>query len=262
MSSAYFVSDIHLKTPEEGNAKAFVKLLKKIATDAVGDSDRPDERPTHLFLVGDIFDLWIGSHAYFIERFRDVVEAVEQVVRSGVEVHFFEGNHDLHLRGFWEKTLGVRVHSDAEYFHLSGKVVRVEHGDLINPEDKGYLFLRAFLRSVPMTYLALHLPSKAVQIIGERASRASRRYTSSSKSMDLDSIRKLIRTHAEKCFSVKPFDILISGHVHVADDAVISVGDVQLRSVNLGSWYEPPRVFVMNESGARFVDVKDLLKAS
>ncbi len=245
MTCAYFVSDIHLTSSDEPNARALLALLEKLRSDALGGSG---EKPTHLFLVGDIFDLWIGSHEYFVQKFGPVIRAIRAVVDAGVTVHFFEGNHDLHLKKFWQDKLGVQVHSDAEIFELAGKTVRVEHGDLINPDDKGYLFLRSFLRTSAMRALALNLPSRVVAAIGERASRASRSYTSTAKELPVDKIRRLIRTHAERVFREKPFDLIITGHVHVVDDVTFPASGRDVRSINLGSWYDGPKAFVVSDS--------------
>ena len=116
---AYFVSDIHLKSDQEKNAKIFLDLLLKIQ----------NENATDLFLVGDIFDLWIGNKKYFIQKFDSIVKAIQSLVQSGVQVHYFEGNHDLYLKSFWENKIGVKFYSKANYFKLNFFKVIVGHGD-------------------------------------------------------------------------------------------------------------------------------------
>ena len=242
---AYFVSDLHLNSADESKLARFRDFLDRLQRESV----------THLFLVGDIFDLWVGDHAYFQRAFASVVEPIQKLVKSGIEVHYFEGNHDLHLRGFWEDQVGALVHVEAEVFELGGRRVRVEHGDQMNPDDRGYLFLRWLLRTPAVKSLALHLPAAAVSAIGERASRASREYTSTAKELPKDRIRAMIRTHAEKVFRERPYDLLISGHVHLRDDQEFEVGGLRARSVNLGSWFETPAAFLLTDSEARFVEV-------
>lgn len=247
---AYFVSDLHLTSSDDPRTRTFLKFLRDLHS-----ASSAGESPTHLFLVGDIFDLWIGSHEYFVARFREVVEAIRLLVSDGVEVHYFEGNHDLHLKKFWQDEVGARVHENEAEFELAGQRVRIEHGDLINPDDKGYLFLRKFLRSRGMTSIALGLPSKIVSAIGERASRASRDYTSHAKKLPEEKIRNLIRTHAENVARMSRFDVIVTGHVHVRDDLEIDIGARKIRSVNLGSWFQDTKAFVIDDVGGRFVDV-------
>lgn len=246
---AVFVSDLHLIGPDDPKTPLFARFLKSLR-------DSASEPATHLFLVGDIFDLWVGDHDYFANRFATIVTEIRELIRSGVEVHYFEGNHDLHLEKFWSDQVGVNVHADAATFKLSARTVRIEHGDLINADDQGYLFLRGLLRSSPVTLLAHHLPERLVQLIGERASRASRDYTSNSKSKPSEEIRKLIRQHAEEQSHLTDFDLIVTGHVHVADDFSFDVGGRKVRSINLGSWYEtPPRALVLDARGLHFEEI-------
>ena len=246
MSQAYFVSDIHLSDSTGPNAQIFLRLLDQL---------RVPGNATHLFLVGDIFDLWIGSHEYFEEKFSTVVKAIEAVAAAGVEVHFFEGNHDFHLKDYWSDESPIKVHTDEAYFDLAGKRVRVEHGDMINPEDHGYLFLRWFLRTPVMKFLSLNLPSTLVKTIGERASKASRYHTSTAKELPETQIKALIHEHAVEVYREEPFDLIISGHVHVFDDALIPVSGLEIRSVNLGSWYGKKKAFVLTDAKAEFIDL-------
>lgn len=251
---AVFVSDLHLVHADDEKTKTFVRFLDGLLSERKANSSRGEL--THLFLVGDIFDLWVGAHDYFVERFSKVVQAVRALAEAGVEVHYFEGNHDLHLTKFWS-SIGAKVHPNAAEFQINDLNVRVEHGDLINPDDKGYLFLRGFLRSRGMTFLSMNLPGRAVKAIGERASRASRDYTShgtGSKGKPTEEIRKLIRAHAERQYQSGEFDLIISGHVHVTDDFTFEVGGRKVRSVNLGSWYDGAKAFVLTRDRAEFVN--------
>jgi UDP-2,3-diacylglucosamine hydrolase len=243
---AFFVSDLHLVGGDDERTRTFVRFLESL---------REAPRPTHLFLVGDVFDFWIADHEFFQDRFRAVVSRLRELIHLGVEVHYFEGNHDLHLSKFWQHDVGANVHADHAYFELGGRKIRVEHGDLINPDDKGYLFLRKLLRHSVVKILAFHLPDSIVRKIGERASHASRHYTSNAKSLPKDRIRGLIRAHAERVVMEEPFDVIISGHVHVTDDYTFKQGPRSIRSVNLGSWFDGAKTFVMSEQGDHWLDI-------
>lgn len=250
--TAYFLSDLHLSGPTDSKAHLLENFLRKIRSDLVAGEL---SSPVSVFLVGDIFDLWIASHGYFQNSFKGIIEAVSELIDVGVSVHVFEGNHDLYMKPFWQNTLGAKVHEDAATFQLGEKIVRVEHGDLMNPEDRGYLFLRWFLRTPVMKLIARSLPEKFVTLIGERASRASRTYTSTAKELPKDKIRAIIRAHAERVLAEEPFDLLVSGHVHVRDDQSIIVGSRSARSINLGSWFDNPAVLKLDEKKVEFIEL-------
>lgn len=247
MTQAYFVSDIHLKTSTESNSEKLLLFLHSL-----GSAERPC---THLFLVGDIFDLWIHDHSYFVEKFKKVVDAIKELVARGIEVHYFEGNHDLHLVNFWQQEVGVKVHEGPEFFNLSDKVIRVEHGDFMNPDDKAYLRLRKVLRSLPMTVLAKNLPGSLVRSIGERASKASRQYTSNQKSLHASKVRKFMHEYSEQVFKDKPYDYLITGHTHVRDEYVVTGNGRSALSINLGSWFDDQKALLIDQQGHRFIDL-------
>ncbi len=240
MSRAYFVSDIHIVSPDCARAHLFRRFLATLSGD----------NASHLVLLGDIFDLWVADHRYFIDRFDAIIDEIRRLRDEGVEILYFEGNHDLHLRYFWADELGITVHGEATYLTLGQRTLRLEHGDQMDPDDTGYLFLRWFLRTPLIRFLVRNLPGRLIAGVGERASETSRHYTSNAKSIeDNDAVQK-IRIHAEKVHAERPFDLIVSGHVHVRDDW--QSPDKGFRSVNLGSWLDKPCYFQVDAEAAAF----------
>lgn len=244
---AYFLSDIHVANSHEERYQKLIRFLVQITA---------DKECSHVFFLGDIFDMWIGNHNYFKDKFSELVRAMEELVQSGKEVHYFEGNHDLYLREFWQDSLGINVHSEPAYFRLGDFTVRLEHGDQMDLTDRGYLFLRWFLRTPVLKFAARKLPEKLVSEIGERASRASRVYTSESKVISNERAVLNIRGHAQNAYAERRFDWIISGHVHVRDYFEFQRDGNRVRSINLGSWFKDAKVFMISESQQEFVDVK------
>ena len=97
-NNTYFVADVHLglrtADPKEREER-FIDFLKSIEQDAKA-----------LYLLGDIWDFWY--------EYRDVVpktgaRVIAQLIRLmdlGVEVFFFEGNHDIWTFSYFE-SLGM-----------------------------------------------------------------------------------------------------------------------------------------------------------
>jgi UDP-2,3-diacylglucosamine hydrolase len=233
--SVYFVSDLHISDMQEQKAQVLLRFLVSLKSDDT------------LFLNGDVFDLWLGGHSYFTEKFKPLVDQLRNFIRSGGKVHYFEGNHDLHLRNFWQGEVGAKVYEGPEIFMFEDTVIRVEHGDQMDPEDKGYIFLRWFLRTWPLKFIILHLPGFLVAAIGRWASKASRTYTDGKR--DEARISEVIHTHAQKVYEERPFDALITGHVHLRDEFHFQRDGKIIKSFNLGCWDEKPSVlgFTNNE---------------
>lgn len=232
MIAAWFVSDIHLKDINERSGNILLRFLHSLT-----ERERP---VTHLFLLGDIFDLWIGESAIFAERFGPIVEALAKLRRQGVEIHYFEGNHDVHVSKFWEKNLGIPCWTEAKYFSLGKKLLRLEHGDLINLNDQAYLRYRRFYRHGVMEKLAYGLPGLFWDGLGKWASRTSRKYSAKDRESRNQELREMIRAHAHRSFAEAPFDAVISGHMHIRDDYEFAVDGRLIRSLNLGSWFDSP----------------------
>ncbi len=245
MIKAWFISDIHLKNEQESNSE---KLLLFLHSLEIGQ-----RQASHLFLVGDIFDLWIHNHSYFIEKFPKIVNAIGVVVKKGIEVHYFEGNHDLYLKKYWQQDVGVKVHEGPEFFNLGSYKVRVEHGDLMNPDDKGYLFLKSVLASKPVKVFAHNIPGALVSWIGERASQASRHYTSHQKSIHEHQVRKYMNQYVKDVYPQAPFDYFVAGHTHHRDVQKIDAEGEEVTAINLGSWFDEPQALLIDDQGHQFI---------
>ena len=240
--NAYFVSDVHLDSEADSRGHCFLQFLKEL---------EKEKLVTHLFMVGDIFDLWVGDHGYFKQRYSNIISALVSLKKRGLEIHYFEGNHDLYLSKFWQDELGFIIHEGPEFFQLGPYRVRVEHGDQMDPDDRGYLFLRWFLRSPPVRFLSLSLPGKVLKWLGERASQQSRKYTSEVKTISKEESLSKLHIYAEKIFSSDPIDFFISGHIHIRSDKMIG----KTRVLNLGTWLDRPCYFQLSQEVAQFIDL-------
>lgn len=204
---------------------------------------KPDDT---VFFNGDIFDLWLGGHSYFVDKFRPLIDQLGNFVKSGGKVHYFEGNHDLHLKKFWQGTVGAKVYRGPEIFMFEDAVIRVEHGDQMDPEDTGYIFLRWLLRTWPLTMIILYLPGFLVAAIGRWASSTSRTYTNSKR--DEERITNVIHTHAQKVYGERHFDAIITGHVHLRDEFHFQRDGKIIKSFNLGCWDDKPSVLSFSKN--------------
>ncbi len=222
MKRVFFISDLHLTGMQDPKAQVLLRFLVSLT---------PEDT---LFLNGDIFDLWLGAHEYFIDKYRPLVDQLKNFTKSGGKIHYFEGNHDLHLQNFWQGQVGAKVYAGPELFMFDDTVLRVEHGDQMDPEDRGYIFLRWLLRTWVMTWIILGLPGFLVAAIGEWASRTSRNYTNFKR--DEERIKQVIHQHAQKVYGERHFDAIITGHVHLRDEFHFQKDDNMIKSFNLGSW--------------------------
>jgi UDP-2,3-diacylglucosamine hydrolase len=230
----FVISDVHIKSETEGRGKKLLEFFHNLPEDT-----------THLVLLGDIFDIWIGPDRYYARKYPQIVSALKNIHGRGVEVHYFEGNHDLYLKNFWQKEMKFFVHEKDFYFQVGDKVVRAEHGDLMNPTDKGYLMLRSTLRSKIARFMMHLVPGSWIDFIGQKSSHASRSYSEKNYQDYKEKILKITRESAQKVFHEKPFDLLVTGHTHVDDDFSFEINGKTVRSLNLGSWLDQPKTLLI-----------------
>lgn len=247
---AWFLSDIHLKSVEERNGKILLRFLRSLLAQNPAN--------IHLFLLGDIFDLWIGGHDYFVQKYQPLMDALKDLKSAGAKITYIEGNHDVHIEDFFQKQLGADVFVEAQYFDINGLRVRCEHGDLINLNDKAYLRYRGVIRHPLVKPLGTKLPGRFWGYVGNKMSQKSRKKSSSYRSRNEDQLVTMIRAHVAHAYSQKPFDYVISGHMHVFDDHVVEIDGQKVRSINLGSWFEKTvKVFRIKESQGEWVALSE-----
>ena len=229
---SWFLSDLHLTDINERNSQTLLRFLLEL---------NQNPKSTRLFLLGDIFDVWVSDGNAFVKRFQPIVDAIISLKKNGGEVYYLEGNHDFHVDVFWTKRHGIPVIEDGADFNLDGMMVRVEHGDFIS-DDANYLKYRALVRTKPLEFLGHLLPGKFWQWFGTKQSGHSRKQTSQYTAQNTEKIRAQIRRYAQRLYPQKKFDLLVTGHMHVYDDFMFASGGFPVRSINLGSWLEKPRV--------------------
>ncbi len=202
------ISDVHVKRPGDEAQLLLEKFL-----------DHPDVRSSdHVLLLGDIFDLMCGPHSQYLSDFDQLFRKIDSLVRSGVKVHYFEGNHDVHLdklfRKFWPKG-EVTVRQNPEIETWDGKSYYFSHGDEHEPHNHPYQRYKKLILSPPLRFVANQLmPYAVLKFIGEKASSMSRK--KGSKTFDQEGVRKTFRDGVKEV-TLERYNFVIGGHSHVQD---------------------------------------------
>ena len=127
----YFASDNHLGAPTTEASfpreKKFVAWLDEIKHDAAA-----------IFLLGDLFDFWFEYKTVVPKGFTRTLGKLAEISDSGIPIHYFVGNHDLWMNGYFEEELNIPVYHKPEEFTFNDKTFFIGHGDGLGPGDKGY----------------------------------------------------------------------------------------------------------------------------
>jgi UDP-2,3-diacylglucosamine pyrophosphatase LpxH len=128
---AAWLSDIHLGY-KDCKAKFLLDFLDKIDT-------------RHLYLVGDIIDLWsLDRQFHWPAEHSQVVRKIMKMAREGVRVTYIPGNHDITFREYCGESFGaIQVQHSAVHTTLQGKRLLVLHGDEFDEVIRFSRFVRA-----------------------------------------------------------------------------------------------------------------------
>ena len=245
--TTWFLSDLHLRDSFERNGNILLRFLFEL-------NQNPSEH--RLVLLGDIFDVWVSDGSVFAKKFQLIVDEIIKLKNNGGDVVYFEGNHDVHMEKFWTKKFGIKVYQTEQLFDLGGLRVRVEHGDYINPADLKYFKWLEAMRGPFLTFLAHQVPGHIWNWLAEvYTKKITRRKTYRYTQEHMDRIRKMIRVYAESKAKAGDFDLIVTGHMHVFDDYLFEMNGRQVRSINLGTWLEKPRVLKIQNKIPQVVEL-------
>lgn len=160
------LSDLHIRDAQD---PLYARLLAWIPAEAGAPGDV-------LVLAGDIFDLYLGDRRVFRERYAEFHAALARAGKQGATIHYLQGNHDFLLERTFGAVPGMHVWPSEVRVQIDGVPIAVAHGDLVDPEDKGYRVLRALFRSPLMRLLNALLPDAWLEAIGKRSSLESQKH--------------------------------------------------------------------------------------
>lgn len=168
-------------------------------------------------LLGDIFDLLVGAHHFYLQLFEPFFMALRQLGAKGIQIDYFEGNHDFAFEELFQNFPNVRIHQHAANIQFEGVNYYFGHGDELEVDNTSYLWYSCFIRSWPMRWLINAVPASLIQTIGKFSSRYSRKR--GSRKIHLKGVEKRVSrflNYVEQYLEHHPVDILVCGHSHFA----------------------------------------------
>ncbi len=222
----YFLSDFHLGAPDYNSSlvreKKVVAFLESIHHDAA-----------EIYIVGDIFDFWYEYRKVVPKGYTRLLGKLAEITDAGIPVYFFVGNHDMWMRGYFEKELNIPVYFEPRTFEWSGKNFYIGHGDGLGPGDHGYKFIKKIFRNKFCQWLfgQLH-PSLGIKL-ANYFSRKSRAKTGVADEHFLGEDSEWLIIYCRQILAKEHYDFFIFGHRHLPIDFKLNA---QSRYINLGDW--------------------------
>lgn len=222
----YFISDFHLGAPDYATSlvreKRVVQFLDEIKNDAAV-----------IFILGDLFDFWYEYKRVVPKGFVRILGKLAELTDSGIIIHFFVGNHDMWMSGYFEKELNIDVYHDPKEFEFNGKKFLIGHGDGLGPGDHRYKFMKKIFRNKFSQGLfgMLH-PSSGIGL-ADYFSRKSRAATGKKDEQFLGEEKEWLIVYCKEMLTKKHFDFFIFGHRHLPIEYKLNENS---EYINLGDW--------------------------
>ena len=131
----YFLSDAHLGSLAIPHGRMQERRLVRFL-----DEIKPTAEA--IYLLGDMFDFWYEYHHAVPKGYTRFLGKLSELTDSGIEVHYFTGNHDIWAYDYLEKECGVIIHRKPLTLDLYGKTFFLAHGDGMGDPNKSFKIIR------------------------------------------------------------------------------------------------------------------------
>ena len=129
-----FISDIHLSENNPHLTNAFKTFLNE-----------SKESCTHLFILGDLFEIWIGDDddSSFNQEIKKILT---DFTSNGPKTFFMHGNRDFLVGEAFAKETGITILPDPYTLEINNQKVILSHGDFLCTDDINYIDFRNQVR--------------------------------------------------------------------------------------------------------------------
>ncbi|MDR0331886.1 MAG: UDP-2,3-diacylglucosamine diphosphatase [Dysgonamonadaceae bacterium] len=217
----YFLSDVHLDSKSHTDS---IEVERKLCRWL--DMARQDAQA--IYLLGDIFDFWYEYKYVVPKGFVRLLGKLAEITDSGIEVHFFIGNHDIWLTDYLAKECGLILHFKPEIIKINDKKIFLAHGDGLNETSIPLMMFRSkFLRACLST---IH-PRWTIPL-AHKWSNYSRKNGDTQDYLGEDK-ENLIIFAKQKLKEIPDINYFIFGHRHILLDLPIAETS---RVIIIGDW--------------------------
>ena len=217
---AVCISDIHLPEQSTDVSRELASFIRNL--DA-----------SHLFLLGDIFDFWLGPKHNRVATYGAVISALKDCAGRGVQVVALRGNRDLMAQDYLRRKIGAISAGDAVTFTVGGKRVLLTHGDAVCVWDSRYAAWRRICRTRLFADFIGALPLPAARFIARMARLGSSIEVKFKPVCSIEAFESALRVLYRD-----GIDIVAAGHIHNVGQRTTTVDGAEKTLFILGGWWK------------------------
>ncbi|MFP4844476.1 UDP-2,3-diacylglucosamine diphosphatase [Winogradskyella sp. PE311] len=224
----YFASDNHLGAPtmeaSRPREKKFVAWLDEIKHDAAA-----------IFLLGDLFDFWFEYKTVVPKGFTRTLGKLAEIADSGIPIHYFVGNHDLWMNGYFEEELGIPVYHKPQEFTFNDRSFFIGHGDGLGPGDKGYKRMKKVFLSPFFKWVFKWGHPDIGMRIAQYFSVKNKMISGDDDATFLGEENEWLAIYCKRKLKEKHRDFFVFGHRHLPLEIQLNESS---KYINLGDWIQ------------------------
>ena len=227
-----FISDLHLSAERPSSISLFTDFM-----------DKSGCLLETIYILGDLFDYWIGDDASSALGFSTVEHALKKTTDKGTKVYFIAGNRDFLVGSAFAERTGVRILADQTILELDDQRIMISHGDQFCIDDKEYLHAREqFLEPEwQASFLSKSIDERKIIAMQLREQSEHSKKDKPMEIMDVnqDEIIRVLCEHK--------LDMIIHGHTHRPYVHAIEHQGKHYRRYVLGEWKNERSVIYGNQ---------------
>jgi UDP-2,3-diacylglucosamine hydrolase len=236
--SLILISDIHLQPSRPDLSAGLSHFL-----------DSLDQDCQQLYLLGDLFEYWIGDDAP-LPGAEQLAEQLRSLSDRGMQLFFQAGNRDFLVGQQWLKQAGAQLLPEAYKLRFpDGVMTLLMHGDQLCTDDTAYQVFRQQVRDSAWQQAFL---SKTVD---ERITIAEQLRTESKKqgAVKTESIMDVSPATVQQAMEKAAVSRLIHGHTHRPAVHQLELTSGTAERMVLGDWNKQGWYIKADTTGTRLL---------
>lgn len=239
--STLFVSDIHLEVGKPHLTAIFVAFLRG-----------PARKAETLYLLGDIFEVWIGDDDT-APLVKQIASELRALADSGTKIYFMHGNRDFLLREQYASAAGMHLLEDPTVLDIGGIRTLLGHGDRYCTDDHAYQSFRTKSRNPQWQAKVLGWPlwrrrltARVARFLSKRNYQKKLRETG-----DPNQIADVVPEAVAADFQAHGVRRMIHGHTHRPKVHAISLAGGKLgERIVLSDWRDDGEALEVRSDGS------------
>lgn len=239
--STLFISDLHLEPSRPQLTQVFLRFLAG-----------PARQAEVLYIMGDLFDLWIGDDAN-MALYPDEISGLRALTDQGVPLYLMHGNRDFLLGNAFLHATGGTLLEDPTVIDLNGMPTVLSHGDMLCTDDAAHMKGRKEWLD-PVRQAAFLAQPPAVR---EKIARQLRAESSHNKTLKTAEIMDVTQQAVEELLRKTHVRQLIHGHTHRPAIHDFQLDGQAARRIVLSDWHDDRgSMLVCDDSGCRLQELR------